>query len=262
MSECQMSSVAYKRIKKSYHAVFRHIILHLMPASELGKYFHSTIGRPTKELYSVAGLILLKEFHSWTCSDAVDAYLFDKRVQYALNLGHHNISFSEKTLERYQKLIREDNLAGQIFEEITMHLIKELDLKVDKQRLDSTHVFSDMARFGRTKLMATAITNFLTQLKRHHRQDHTDLGEEILARYAKKIDKLFAEYKKDAAKKTRLQQNVVDDMYLLIQLFENRDDVNNKNTYKTLVKVFNQQCELKVIPQKRDKNDSETSGSL
>ena len=88
--ESQMPPRTYRRLKKSFHAVFRNIILELMPVAELGENFHPIIGRPTKELYSMAGLVLLKEYHNWTVEEATDAYLFDVRIHYALNLrtGH------------------------------------------------------------------------------------------------------------------------------------------------------------------------------
>ena len=121
--ESFLSPTAYKRLKTGYHAVFRRVILELMPVDELGEHFHPSMGRPTKELYSMAGLVLLKEFHDWTTEEATEGYLFDTRVQYALNLGRDNISFSKRTLERYMKLIREDELAVRIFDDVAMRLI-------------------------------------------------------------------------------------------------------------------------------------------
>ncbi len=89
---------------------------------------------------------------------------------------------SARTVERYQKLFREDDLAARVFEEVTTRLIKALDLDVSRQRLDSTHVFSHMASFGRTKLMAVAIKRFLTQLKRHDPDAYAALPEDLRRR--------------------------------------------------------------------------------
>ena len=44
---------------------FARFVLELMPADALAAHFHDVIGRPTKELYSVAGLLLIKEFMNW-----------------------------------------------------------------------------------------------------------------------------------------------------------------------------------------------------
>ncbi|NLY01691.1 MAG: hypothetical protein GXY83_36870, partial [Rhodopirellula sp.] len=74
---------------------------------------------------------------------------------------------SERTVERYKKLVVEDNLAAEIMNDMTMALVEKLDLSVEVQRLDSTHIFSDMAQFGRTRMMGVAVKRFLTQLKRH-----------------------------------------------------------------------------------------------
>ena len=68
------SEIAYRRVGDGWQGVFRHVILELLPARELGEHFHDYLGRPTKELYSMAGLLLLKEFKSWTRDEAAEAY--------------------------------------------------------------------------------------------------------------------------------------------------------------------------------------------
>ena len=60
-----LSPVALRRLQSSWQFLFRKVILALMPADALAAHFHDVIGRPTKELYSVAGLLLIKEFMNW-----------------------------------------------------------------------------------------------------------------------------------------------------------------------------------------------------
>lgn len=96
--ESFLSKIAYKNLTESFYAVFRHVILSLMPVDEMSEHFSKTTGRKTKELYSMAGLILLKEFKNWTTEEATSAYMFDVRVQYALNLGRDNITLSTRSL--------------------------------------------------------------------------------------------------------------------------------------------------------------------
>ena len=110
-----LANIAQKRLETSFYSVFRHVILSLLPAQEIANHFNPDNGRPTKELYSMAGLILLKEFKNWTTTEATEAYLFDYRTQYALNTGRDNISFCERTLERYMTIMRSDKLAIKIF---------------------------------------------------------------------------------------------------------------------------------------------------
>jgi len=65
-------------------------------------------------------------------------------------------------------------------------------VKIDKQRLDSTHIFSDMASFSRTRLMGVAIKRFLTQVIRHNKEDYNSLEESFRNRYAPGVNQLFA----------------------------------------------------------------------
>jgi hypothetical protein len=88
-------------------------------------------------------------------------------VQYALNLPRDRQYLCARTLNTYRQLLREDESAQGIFEEVTAALIQELGVEIGKQRLDSTHVLSNMAKFGRLKLLAVTTKRFLTQLKRH-----------------------------------------------------------------------------------------------
>ena len=50
-----------KRLLDGWAGVFRHIILELMPVETISGHFDPAMGRPTQELYSMAGLLLIKE---------------------------------------------------------------------------------------------------------------------------------------------------------------------------------------------------------
>ena len=104
-------------------------------------------------------------------------------------------------------------------EKITIMLVGTLDIKIDQQRLDSTHIFSDMASFGRTRLMGVAIKRFLTQLKRHDTKAYDDLDELFRQRYLPGVNQLFADSKKDNESRRLLRQQVAEDMYSLVQKF-------------------------------------------
>ncbi|MFO7900703.1 MAG: hypothetical protein R6V58_16785 [Planctomycetota bacterium] len=57
-----LSPVACRRICNGWQGVFRHAILELMPVDALAGEFSPDMGTPTKELYSMAGLLLIKAF--------------------------------------------------------------------------------------------------------------------------------------------------------------------------------------------------------
>ena len=233
-----------KCIANGWQSVFRAVLLPLMPVGKLGDRLHPLLGRHSKELYSVAGLLFLQEAKGWTNDETVHAYLFHTDVQFALNLepGFDQISLS--TYERYRANFLEDDLAALVMNDITMKLVDELDLHVDQQRLDSTHVFSDMASFGRTRMMAVSIKRFLTQVQRHHADDFNALPEELRRRYAPSSAKLFASKGLSAEQRGKSRQQVAEDMRDLINRFADHADLNTRPSYQALVTVFGQQCEI------------------
>ena len=233
-----------KRLLDGWAGVFRHIILELMPVDAVSEHFDPAMGRPTKELYSVAGLLLIQEFMDWTKDEALDAYSFNMNVHYALNLEPITHDISKRTLERYINLFEEDNLAKATMDEITTKLVEVLGIKIDGQRLDSTHIFSDMAGFGRTRLMGVAIKRFLTQLARHDLRAYELLDEQLRMRYTPGVNHLFADTKKDSESRRLLRQQVAEDMYLVIRRFSDTAEHTGRDTYKAMERIFYEQREV------------------
>jgi hypothetical protein len=229
-------------ISSGWQGVFRHVLLKLMPVGELAQHFSRELGAPTKELYSMAGLVFVTDFFDWTAQEGAEAYIFRSDVQYALNL-EPGVEVSSRTVERYQKLFREDELAAQVFHDVTIELAEKLELDISRQRLDSTHVFSYMASFGRTKLMAVAIKRFLTQVIRHAPEQYAALPEEFRKRYEPAESRLFAGAK-DAEARQRSRQQAAEDLCWIIEHFANCPDMTARSSYKALVTIFSQQCEV------------------
>jgi len=208
-----------KHLLDSWLGVFRHVLLELMPVGALSQHLDPVMGRPSKEIYSIAGLIFLKECFDWINDEALNAYRFRMDVHYALNLEPVAQDISIRTLERYIARFEEDELAKTVMADVTVRLVELLELKIDTQRLDSTHIFSDMASFGRTRLMGVAIRRFLTQLKRHNKADYDALDESLRQRYAPGVSQLFADVAKDTDSRRLLRQQVAEDMHSLIKYF-------------------------------------------
>jgi len=233
-----------KRLLDGWPGVFRHVILELMPVDAISEHFDAAMGRPTKELYSMAGLLLVQEFMDWTKDEALDAYSFSMNVHYALNLEPVTHDISKRTLERYIRLFEENDVAKATMDTITVKLVEVLGIRIDKQRLDSTHIFSDMASFGRTRLMGVSIKRFLTQVIRHSKQDYHALDEQLRYRYAPGVNQLFADTKTDSESRRLLRQQVAEDMHYLIQRFADQSEHTSRDTYKALERIFYEQCEV------------------
>ena len=253
-----LSPMAYRRLTGGWQHLFRCAVLKLMPAGTLAEHFDPEIGRPTKELYSMAGLLFIMEFRNLTHEDAVDAYMFNVDIQYALNLSPENQSLCRRTLERYIMLFRQDDLAAGIMHNVTAELVNLLELDVSKQRLDSTHIESNMAKFGRIKLMATAIRRFLTQLKRHDEGSYNALKKSVRERYESSDQSIFGWKTLDDDGVNELRQSVAEDLAYLVERYRRNTTHNSRSTYTMLVKVFEQQCEVvdeQVVVKKKTGGD-------
>jgi hypothetical protein len=112
------SPLARQRLDNGCPAVFSAALLELMPAKPFGEHFHPTLGRPTKELFAMAGLLFLQEAFDRTNVEAIEAVLFRSDVQFTLNLEPGVDELCERTLERYRRRFIGDDLAAQ-----TMHAV-------------------------------------------------------------------------------------------------------------------------------------------
>jgi hypothetical protein len=162
-----------------------------MSVGELAQHFGRDMGAPTKELYSMAGLVFVTVYFGWIAPEFAEAYIFRSGVRDALNLAP-GVEVSSRTVARHQKLFREGELAAPVLHDVTMGLAEKLNLDISRQRLDSTIVFSHKAKFGRTKLMAGANERFLTQVIRHVPERHAAAPAEFRKRYEPAESQLFA----------------------------------------------------------------------
>lgn len=231
-------------LERDWPGVFRHTILELMPVDALRQHFDPHEGRPTQELYSMAGLILLMAWNNWTEEQAVDAYRFHMKVQYALNLEPRAHDLSVRSLQRYLRLFEQDELSQKVQHDVTTHLVQTLELKIDQQRLDSTHLFSDMAQVGRTRLLGVALKRFLTQVIRHDPEAYARLPEALRQRYTPSEHLLFGDVGPDRETRRLLRQQVAEDLYCVLRQFADQPEHTQRRSYQALDRIFHEQCEV------------------
>ena len=71
---------------------------------------------------------------------------------------------------------------------------------------------------------------------------------------------LFAEFKSDQKRRSLLRQEVAEEMYELIKTFDGNEAIENMNSFKMLITVFHQQCELSAdITVSKDTDDKDDS---
>lgn len=222
-------------------ALFREEILHNLPAEKLFHLYSECFGRRTKELYAMLGIVLLQQQQDLTDEETVNQVAFNIMWQYALNItDSSDVSsyVSPRTLWTMRDHVTKLGLEQALFENVTGALTKLFELDPSKQRLDSVHIFSNMAHLGRIRLFVRTIRKFLVNLKRHHVDLYKSLGE-VAVRYEEKNDGQFAVKPTESARKL---QEVGDDCFLLVERFKDHEGVAAMDSYKLLCRLFTEQC--------------------
>lgn len=240
----QLAPGVFKRLDSGIEGMIRRSVLRLLPAEELARSFSETFGRPTKELYAIVGLILMSEFHDWTIDETADAWCLDAGTQFALGLPRDRQSLCPRTVDNYRRLLRESKVAQDVFETVTASLLRELGVEIKKQRLDSTHVLSNMARFGRLKLLAVTVKRFLVQLKMRHLPEFEALPEALRERYFAVESRLFGSGTKHAENYQASIQQAGEDIGELIAGLSENAALSHWPSYLALERVFREQCEI------------------
>jgi len=241
----QLGPKRLARLQTSWAHLFREEILHNLPAEKLFPLYSEMFGRRTKELYAMLGIMLLQQMEDLTDEETVDQFAFNLKWHYALNVtdpSDFSSYVSPRTLWAMRDIVGRLGLDQSLFENVTDALKKLFDLDPSKQRLDSIHIFSNMAHLGRVRLFVKTIRKFLVNLKRHHCELYQSLGE-VAARYDERNDGRFAVKPSESA---RTLQGVGNDCFTLVEHFKGQDAVVAMSSYQLLVRLFNEQCVLET----------------
>jgi hypothetical protein len=105
--------------------LFKKHVLPELPVSVLSPFFNAGFGRPTKDLYTVAGVLILQQTHDLTDLEAVDQLAFNIQWHYALNIYEESDSakyMCPKTLWTMRTIVAEHGLEDALFNEGTLGL--------------------------------------------------------------------------------------------------------------------------------------------
>jgi len=231
-------------LKESWAETFRWDVLPELPVHLLTPHYSADQGRPTKELYAMMGMMVLKEMNDLTDEEAISQFAFSIKWHYALNITETDDSHAYvclRSLREMRAIMSEFGLEQELFQAVADKLANLYDVNPSLQRLDSTHLCSNMRKLGRVSLFVTTIKQFLTSLKRHHADAFKGLDEELRQRYlSKKGDAAFAAM--TSCTTNRKLKNVAQDLWELINQFHDQDAITSRTSYKHMVRLFNEQC--------------------
>ena len=121
------------------------------------------------------GALILQQSFDLTDEETVQQYAFNIQWHYSLNIHEETDDakyISLKTLWNNRNIVAQNNLEEDIFKAGTEKLAQVFKVNLDKQRIDSVHIKSNMRHLGRIGIFSQSMHKFLVNLERGH-QDMT-----------------------------------------------------------------------------------------
>lgn len=239
-----MPSDKLARLQKTWAWGFR---MHALPMIQEGMFaglYHPDNGRPNVPVQTLVGLLLIKEWFDWTDEETLWRLEYDLAVQAALDLTPDEAHVCQKTLHNFRvKLIAED-WARVLFQEVSAQVIEALGIRADKQRLDSTHVVSNIAMLTRLGVFCETVRVFLKDLRRHCPESFARVPPGLAGRYLNAEGEATRYEDAQAPQRRRRLSVCARDVYRLLDRFRGQAEVEALPSWVLVQRLFSEQCEV------------------
>jgi hypothetical protein len=233
-------------LDKTWPGLFKNIILPELPVSRIFPFFSEGYGRPTKELYTVLGVLVLQQTLDLTDEETCSQLTYNIQWHYALNITEESDSakyMCPKTLWTMRSILVDNALDGVVFECVTKKLADVFKVDLNNQRIDSVHIKSNMRRLGRIGIFVSGINKFIKNLKRQNKDLFESIHADLIDRYLpEKSLQCFSMVKPSLASKTLSM--VSNDLFDLVMQFKSHSEVTVMHSYKQLERILNEQCNV------------------
>ena len=239
--ETKVSPSLRTRLESSWAHLFRCEILPILFRNE-DRYamLYGKTGRPNFSVARLLGLCLLQEWNDVSDQEALDAYSFDIRWRYALDAHDEEDYLSRRSLVEFRRRLAsqdpEMKLIRAVFDNVRDSALLGLGLSSTHQRLDSTHIISNIRVRGRVVLFSHTLDHFLKSL-----------SEEQFSRVPKAIQEWHATEPEGwfglgpAEQKVKLEE-LAQYLYELVVLFEK--DLSDEEPYQLMKRLLSEQCQI------------------
>ena len=198
-------------------------------------------GRPNVPVAILTGLCILKELYNLTDQEVLGSLEFDLRWQYAFDINVSEGHICQKTLHNFRVLVTANEQARQIFQGLTDDLIAAAELSTEKQRLDSTHIISNMSHLTRLGLFIRVIEGFLKRLKKQYPKLYQKLPKVYDQVYLQRSG-YFADVKSSQARRRLVQ--CARHLFDLVGRFRGHAEISHLKVYRLMERLLSEQCHI------------------
>lgn len=239
----------------SWAGPFRHKALAILRQVE-GEYadlFHDSLGRPNRPVALVLGALILKDMFDLTDQETLEHLAFDVRWWYALELEPHEIELCQKTLHNFRTEMIKHDKSKVAFRRVSDDLMTALGLTVARQRLDSTHIVSNVAELTRLQLFCETIRVFLRAVRQEGPQPCLEIPRGVLLRHDS--DRDYGDARKGESR--RRLPVVARDVGRLIEVFGKDEAVTRLEAWTLLKRLCDEQCVVRSEKKEPGENDND-----
>lgn len=247
--EFDLPEPMHQRMKQTWAEVFQQVVMPLLLKAEKGfaDLYCQNNGAPNTPVALLLGVLVLKDLFDLTDEETLEHLEYNLLWQHALSIRFEEAHVCRKTLHNFRVKLLESGRHRELFTNLTKKIIELFGLKIGRQRLDSTHIVGNMKLVGRLALFVQTIEQFLFKLKRMSDGDPEisrlvkELPEGIHKRYLER-EGYFGDARSSQA--PRRLQTCAQDIWLLLESFQDHPTISGFKQFKTLKRLFNEQCEI------------------
>jgi len=241
--ETQLTASLKARLKDSWAQLFRSEVLPILLQSEdQFAVLYGQTGRPNFSVARVLGLCLLQELNNLNDQQALDAFGFDIRWRYALDVNEPDAYLSRRSLVEFRRRLASHDpdmeTVRTIFDTISKAAIERLGLSTGDQRVDSTHIVSNICTRSRLDLFQKTIGHFIKSLDK---KQYSRIPRSIRKWHQREPEGWFG--MGNAGNKQNLEQ-LAKYLHKLIVAFENDTKLTSSEPYQLMVRLFKEQCQV------------------
>ena len=230
-------------MRRSWAQVFRKEALPLIDEERFAEMYSADMGRPNRAVQTVLGVLVLKEMFDLTDIEALEELEFNLLWHHALGLEMEEAHLAQKTLHNFRVRLMEHDGGRLAFCETTDRMIEALGLRTGKQRVDSTHIMSNIAVLTRLGLFCETIRVFLLAVSREHPGLGEGIGDSLAQRYLKETAEA-SRYEDARSEEGRRRLSVcARDVYRLVDRFRGTA-VAQMDEYGLLERLLREQCHV------------------
>ncbi len=181
--EDELSKKQRNKLDGSKEKWFYHLVLRNINEVDFRALYSDKASRPNAPVNILVSALILKELKGISYDELMESVMFDLRFKAALGLANiGEVPFSRATLFNFQNRVLDyelqtgTNLIERVFDNLSAQQIKDLSLKTDIQRSDSTLVSSNIKKYSRLQLLIEVLVRLERILKE---EDKQFIGEQL-----------------------------------------------------------------------------------